>query len=64
MLIFSTNNVRVLQHEHLQIFHVQEYGECDNPRSYGRHFDFHTVLETSDIEQVRSKVKELMGLPQ
>lgn len=60
MMIFSQDNVRVLQHEYLQIFYVQQWGECDNPHSYGRHFDFHTVLETRKIEEVRNKVGQLL----
>ena len=60
MLLYQKDGIRVLQHEYLQHFYVQVWMECDNPRSYGRHTDFCTVLHTSSIDDVRSKVRDLI----
>lgn len=59
MMIYNKGGVRVLQHEYLQLFHVQRWMEGDCPRSYGRSYDYHTVLETRSIEEVNKKVREL-----
>ena len=60
MLIYSNNNIRVYQHPHLQIFHVKKWMEGDNPRSYGRTWDFFTVEECRSIDRVNELVKELL----
>lgn len=60
MLIYQNDGIRVLQHEHLTLFYVQKWMECDNPRTYGRHFDFSTILETSSISEVNKKVREML----
>ncbi|URC22598.1 hypothetical protein KASHIRA_00040 [Serratia phage vB_SmaM-Kashira] len=59
MVIYNKDGIRVLQHDHLQLFHVQQWMEGDCQRSYGRSYDYHTVLETRSIEEVNKKVKEL-----
>lgn len=56
MMIYNRDGIRVIQHDFLKLFHVQVWGECDNPRSYGRHYDYCTVLETQSIEEVRKTV--------
>lgn len=61
MLIYQESRIRVLQHEYLKLFYVQTWGECDNPCTYGRHYDFYTVLVTSSIEEVNEKVNQLRG---
>lgn len=62
MLIYSnpTARVRVLQHPYLTVFHVQKYMLGDCSHSYGQTWDYFTVLETSSIEEVNKKVKEII----
>ena len=59
MIIHQESNIRVLQHEYLKYFYVQVLGEYDNPRTYGRHYDFYTVLQTCSIQEVNEKVNQL-----
>lgn len=59
MVIYKSDKVRVLQHELLDIWNVQVYGECDNPRSYGRHYDWYTVKQLTCIREVKELVKIL-----
>lgn len=59
MMIYNEDGIRVLQHDHLQLFHVQQWMEGDCPRSYGRGYDYHNVLETTRIEEVNTKVNDL-----
>ena len=59
-LIYEEGKVRVLQHDHLQVYHVQEYGWCDNPRSYGGHYAWHVVAECYSIEEVRGIVTGIL----
>jgi hypothetical protein len=56
VLIYSGDGVRVLQHEHLTLFHVQKWMDGDDRRGYGRCFDWRTVLETRSIEEVNNYV--------
>lgn len=60
MLIYNNKGIRVLQHEYLQVFHVQKFMEGDNPRSYGRTMDYFTVKECYSIEEVREVVSKLL----
>lgn len=60
MVIYCKDGIRVIQHQHLLLFHVQQWGEGDCSRSYGRSYDYRTVLETTSIEEVNAKVEELL----
>lgn len=60
MLIYDNDGIRVYQHPHLQIFHVKQWMEGDDNRSYGRKWDYFTVAEVRGIERVKEVVKELM----
>lgn len=59
MLIYQGDGIRVLQHPFLQVFDVQKFQEGDDPRTYGRKYDYFTVKQCTSIEEVRSLVKEL-----
>lgn len=56
MLIYENEGVRVIQHPHLILFHVQHWKLGDNPRSYGQSYDWRTVLETRSIDEVNNFV--------
>ena len=60
MVIYEKDGIRVLQHPHLQYYHVQKWGLGDCSRSYGQSYDYRTVLETRKIEEVNTKVAELI----
>ena len=59
MLIYQNNDIRVMQHPYLEIFDVQKFMEGDDPRTYGRKYDFFTVKQCNSIEEVKQLVKEL-----
>ncbi|UTS53539.1 hypothetical protein UES1_171 [Escherichia phage UE-S1] len=61
MLIYKCDNIRVLQHPYLQIFDVQMFMEGDNPRTYGRKYDYFTVKQCNNIDEVRRLVHELQN---
>lgn len=61
MMIYCNGGIRVLQHEYLTLFYVQKWMEGDNPRSYGRHWDYYTVLCTNSIKEVNDTVKEMLS---
>lgn len=59
MLIYSKDGIQVYQHPHLQIFDVKKWMEGDDPRSYGRKYDYFTVKQCKSIEEVNEVVREL-----
>lgn len=59
MLLYNKDGVRVIQHPYLYVYHVEQWMEGDDPRSYGRCYKWCTVLETTSIVEVNKKVKEL-----
>ena len=60
MVIFMQHGIRVIQHEYLQLFNVQKWMEGDDPRSYGRKYDYFTVEQTKSIDRVNELVRELI----
>lgn len=52
MLIHQEENYRVLQHEYLQIYYIQKWMVCDNPRSYDQHWDYGGIKTVNSIEEV------------
>lgn len=59
MLIYDEDGIKVFQHQYLQVFDVKMWMEGDDPRSYGRKYDYFTVKQCNSIEEVRSTVLEL-----
>lgn len=53
MILWQKDGYQVVQHERLQYFYVKKWMEGDNPRSYGRHWDYFTVKTFSCIEKVK-----------
>lgn len=60
MMLYCKNGIRVLQHEYLNIFYIQTWMECDNPRSYGRHYDYATVHVSRSIEDANTVVLSML----
>lgn len=54
-IIYEEERVRVLQHNYLQVFDVQEYGETLDSSD----MQWHTVKQVFSIEEVRERVKEI-----
>lgn len=59
MLVYESDKVRVLKHELLDVWNVQTYGECDNPRSYDRHYDWRTIKQLTCLQDVKDLVSIL-----
>jgi len=53
MILWQKDGYQVVQHERLQYFYVKKWMEGDNPRSYGRHWDYFTVKTFNCIEKVK-----------
>lgn len=60
MLIFEDNGWRVYQHPYLMVFHIAKWMEGDDPRSYGRTWDYHTVHECRSVEEVKEYLRNNM----
>lgn len=61
MLVFQGDKIRVMYDTRNQIYAVQKWTEGDNPRSYGRHYDYYTVKQfknSSDVVAYLDEVKE------
>lgn len=52
MLIYQYEDYRVYQHPLLDIFYINKWMLCDNPRSYDQHYDFGNIKTCNSIEQV------------
>ncbi|QOC57645.1 hypothetical protein pEp_SNUABM10_00046 [Erwinia phage pEp_SNUABM_10] len=61
MLIFEQGDWRVIQHPYLQIFHILKWSEGDDPRSYGRTWDYFTQKECRSIEEVKEYLRANMA---
>lgn len=53
-VIYEEDRVRVLQHDHLHVFNVQEFGALDSSNMH-----WYTVKQVFSIEEVRELVKEI-----
>lgn len=53
MILWEEGGYQVVQHERLNYFYVRKWMEGDNPRSYGRHWDYFTVKTFNCIEKVK-----------
>lgn len=60
MIIFNKDGIRVWQHPYHQVFHVQQWGLGDDPRSYGEKYDYFTVKECFSIEEVNKVYQNLL----
>ena len=61
MIIWKTENWRVVQHPFLEYYHIQKWMEGDCRRSYGRVFDFFTVKECRSIKEVQAYLVAELG---
>lgn len=61
MVIYQDKQVRVLQHPFLNVFHIQKWQQGDDPRSYGRTWDYFTVRECQSIDEVNQYVQHLVN---
>lgn len=62
MLIYNEHGIRVLQHEYLEIYYIQQWMEGDDNRSYGRKYDYFTVRTSKSIEEVNQVVREMLDV--
>lgn len=56
MMIYNKNGVRVMQHPFLYRWDVQVWMEGDDPRSYGRKWDYFTVEQCTKFDRVQELV--------
>lgn len=51
-LVFKGKNFRVLYDSRNNIYNIQRWMDCDNPRTYGRHYDYCTVKQCNTTHEV------------
>lgn len=60
MVIFNRDGVIVRQHPFLEYYQVEQWCYRDCSYSYGLSWDYHTVFESTNLDEVKQKVLELL----